>query len=36
MDEEKILRSVDVLVENGKISRIGLDVPPENAEVLLV
>jgi len=35
MDEEKILANVDLLVEDGKISRIGPDVPPENAEVVL-
>jgi imidazolonepropionase-like amidohydrolase len=34
MDEEKVLENVDLLVEDGKISRIGLDVPPANAEVL--
>ena len=35
MDEEKVLGNVDLLVEDGKISRIGPDIPPEDAEVLL-
>jgi len=34
MDEEKTLENVDVLVEDGKISRIGQGVPPEGAEVI--
>jgi imidazolonepropionase-like amidohydrolase len=34
MDEEKVLENVDVLVVDGRISRIGPDVPPENAEVV--
>ncbi len=34
MDEEKILENVDLLVEDGKISRIGPDVSTENAEVI--
>ncbi len=34
MDEERVLENVDLLVEDGKISRIGSDIQPGDAEVL--
>jgi len=34
MSEEKILENVDLLVEDGKISRIGKDVHSENADMV--